>query len=130
LKSSIPSNHAGGKYGLDDKDPVAYKERVFYCPTQEKEIPMKKSIILWTLCSVLSGCATINPMAFDKASSTVDVSSKSVLLMTLDFSRLDKNRYFTPDYFFINYEKPNAKSMADRQIFDVTPEDRNIAFTC
>ena len=28
-KSSIPYNHAGGKYGLADKYPVSYKERGF-----------------------------------------------------------------------------------------------------
>lgn len=84
------------------------------------------SIVILTLCSVLSGCATINTMAIDKTSTTVDVSFKSVLLMTLDFSRSDKSRYFAPSYFFVHFEKPNAQSKADRQNFEVTPEDQII----
>ncbi|MFH1446067.1 MAG: hypothetical protein ABIG43_01480 [Chloroflexota bacterium] len=84
------------------------------------------SIIILTLCSVLSGCATVNYMAIDKTSTTVDVSSKSVLLMTLDFSRSDKSGYFTPNYFFAHFEKPNAQSKDDRQNFEVKDDDKII----
>lgn len=87
---------------------------------------MNIRLIILTLCSVLSGCATLNTMAIDKTSTTVDVSNKSVLLMTLDFSRSDKSRYFAPGYFFVHFEKPNAQSKADRQNFEVTPDDKII----
>jgi hypothetical protein len=63
-------------------------------------------------------------MAFDKTSTTVDVSSKSVLLMTLDLFRSDKNRYFTPNYFFVHVEKPNAQGKDDRQNFEVEDADK------
>jgi len=42
---------------------------------------------------LLSGCVTITPMAFDKTSKSIDVSSKSIVLMTLDVSRNDDSRY-------------------------------------
>ena len=68
------------------------------------------------LCSVLGGCATVNQMAFDKKSNSVDVSTKSVVLMAIDVSRPDKSR-FEPVPFIVNIEKPNAQSKQDRQNF-------------
>src|ERR1700684_2495830 len=79
---------------------------------------MSIRLMILTLFSVLCGCATVNPMAFDKSSKTVDVSSKSVLLMTLNVSRSDDSRYVLhPRVVFI--EKPNANNKADRQNFKV-----------
>jgi hypothetical protein len=68
------------------------------------------------LCCALGGCATVNHMAFDKKSNSVDVASKSVVLMTIDVSRPDKSR-FEPVPFVVNIEKPNAQSKQERQNF-------------
>jgi hypothetical protein len=68
------------------------------------------------LCCVLGGCATVNRMAFDKNTTSVDVSKKSVVLMTIDVSRPDKSR-FQPEPFVIYVEKPNAQSKEERQNF-------------
>ena len=46
-------------------------------------------IVVALMLSILTGCATINPMAFDKTSKSIDTSKKSVLLMTIDVSRSD-----------------------------------------
>jgi hypothetical protein len=70
------------------------------------------------LCCALGGCATVNHMAFDKKSNSVDVASKSVVLMTIDVSRPDKSR-FEPVPFVVNIEKPNAQSKQERQNFKI-----------
>jgi hypothetical protein len=68
------------------------------------------------LCCALGGCATVNQMAFDKKSNSVDVANKSIVLMTIDVSRPDKSR-FEPVPFVVNIEEPNAKSKQERQNF-------------
>jgi len=67
-------------------------------------------------CCALGGCATVNHMAFDKKATSVDVSDKSVVLMTLDLYRPDKSR-FEPVPIVVNIEQPNAKSKSERQNF-------------
>jgi hypothetical protein len=81
------------------------------------------------LCGVLGGCATVNHMAFDKNATSVDVSSKSVVLMTIDVYRPDKSR-FEPVPTVVNIEEPNAQSKEERENFvldkkldSVTTED-------
>ena len=70
------------------------------------------------LCCAASGCATVNHMAIDKTSRSVDVSAKSVLLVSLDLSHLD-NTYYVPRALVVNVETPNAQSKEDRQNFKV-----------
>jgi len=68
------------------------------------------------MCCALGGCATVNHMAFDKKATSVDVSSKSVVLMTLDLYRPDHSR-FEPVPIVVNIEEPNAKSKEERENF-------------
>jgi hypothetical protein len=73
------------------------------------------------LCGVLGGCATVNHMAFDKKANSVDLSSKSVVLVTIDLSRSDKSRFeLLP--FVIKFEKPNAQNKQDRQNFTLSKD--------
>jgi len=65
---------------------------------------------------VLTGCATVNPMAFNEKSTAIDTREKSIVLMTVDVSRNDKSR-FVPEPFVIRLEKPNAQSKEERQNF-------------
>jgi hypothetical protein len=77
------------------------------------------------LCCALGGCATVNHMAFDKKSNSVDLASKSVVLMTIDVSRPDKSR-FEPVPFVVNIEKPNAQSKQERQNFKLDKDEDTI----
>jgi hypothetical protein len=74
------------------------------------------------LCCLLGGCATVNHMAFDKKTNSVDVATKSVVLMTIDVSRPDKSR-FEPVPFDVNIEKPNAQSKQERQNFTLNKHE-------
>jgi hypothetical protein len=64
----------------------------------------------------LAGCATVNHMAFDKNTSSVDVSKKSVVLVALEVKRTDDSR-FQPVPFVVKLEKPGAQSKQDRDNF-------------
>jgi hypothetical protein len=77
---------------------------------------MIRSIAAAIVCCVVTGCATVNPMAFDKKSTTVDTKEKSIVLMTLDVSRSDGSR-FVPEPFVVKLAKPGAQSKEDRQNF-------------
>jgi hypothetical protein len=68
------------------------------------------------LCLALTGCATVNQMAFDKKSTAIDTKEKSVILMTVDVSRSDGSR-FVPEPFVVKLAKPNAQSKEERQNF-------------
>ena len=57
-------------------------------------------------CCVVTGCATVNPMAFDKKSTAIDTKEKSVVLMTIDVSRPDGSR-FVPEPFVVKTGKLN-----------------------
>jgi len=61
------------------------------------------------LLLLLSGCVTTTPMAFDKASKSIDVSSKSIVLMTLDVTRDDDSRY-VPRPSIVFWERRGAVS--------------------
>ncbi len=51
-----------------------------------------RAVVAVMVCA-LGGCATVNPMAFDKKASSVSVAGKSVVLLTIDLSRPDKSRF-------------------------------------
>jgi hypothetical protein len=78
-------------------------------------------IFIVLLCCAFGGCATVNQMAFDKKTDKVDLSRKSVVLMTLDVYRPDKSR-FEPVPLVVNVEKPNAQSKQERQNFKLDKE--------
>jgi hypothetical protein len=65
---------------------------------------------------VVTGCATVNPMAFDKQTKAIDTKDKSIVLMTVDVSRSDGSR-FVPEPFVVRLEKPGAQNKEDRQNF-------------
>ncbi|HEU4652881.1 MAG TPA: hypothetical protein VFS47_02795 [Steroidobacteraceae bacterium] len=77
---------------------------------------MKKIFGLVAIGLLASGCATVNPMAFDKSAKTIDTRSKSVILMTVDISRSDDSRY-VPEPFAVKLEEPNAHEKSQRQNF-------------
>jgi len=81
-----------------------------------------KHVLAIVSCAVLAGCATVNPMAFDKSATTVDTSAKSVVLMTIDVSRPDDSRY-VPNPFVVKLERPGAQSKAERQNFTFGKDD-------
>lgn len=72
--------------------------------------------------SILAGCATVNPMAFNKTSKSIDTSKKSVLLMTIDVSRPDGSRY-VPHPAVVYFEKPHAQNKEERQNFRIADTD-------
>jgi hypothetical protein len=78
------------------------------------------------LCCALGGCATVNHMAFDKESKSVDVGTKAVVLMTIDVSRSDDSR-FNPDPYVVQIEKPGAQSKQDRQNFKLDKDEDTVA---
>jgi hypothetical protein len=65
---------------------------------------------------VVTGCATVNPMAFDKQTKAIDTKDKSIVLMTVDVSRSDGSRY-VPEPFVVKLEKAGAQNKDDRQNF-------------
>lgn len=70
------------------------------------------------LSALFSGCATVNKMAFDEDSKTLDLQGKSLLLMHVHI----ENKYkpsFQPEVFVVHVETPNAQSKKDRQNFQV-----------
>ncbi|TQK04753.1 hypothetical protein [Herbaspirillum sp. SJZ107] len=77
---------------------------------------MLRLIASTLLCLALTGCATVNQMAFDKKSTSIDTREKSVVLMTVDVSRSDGSR-FVPEPFVVKLARPNAQSKEERQNF-------------
>ncbi|NGY06353.1 hypothetical protein, partial [Solimonas terrae] len=69
-------------------------------------------------CVLLSACATVNTMAVDKKTHDVDVSTKSIVLLSLDVSHLDST-YYVPRANVIRLQTPGAKEKADRQNFKI-----------
>ena len=72
-------------------------------------------------CCVITGCATVNTMAFDKQTKAIDTKDKSIVLMTVVVSRPDKSR-FEPVPYVVHIEKPDAQSKEDRQNFKIDKE--------
>ncbi len=79
-------------------------------------------LVILTLFVGLTGCAPMKPMALKSNTKTVDVSSKSVLLMTLDVFRTDSNRY-VPNPSIISFEKPNTTDKPEIQMFQIKSSD-------
>lgn len=77
---------------------------------------MIRLIAALLLCCVMTGCATVNSMAFDKQSATIDTKEKSVLLMVVDVSRSDGSRY-VPEPYYVGFQKPAAREKGDYQNF-------------
>lgn len=83
-------------------------------------------LFILALSIALVGCASTKPMAFDKSSKKIDVSSKSVLLMTVNVYRTEDSRY-VPNPLFINFEKPNGSEKSVIQSFRLQDADRIIS---
>jgi len=77
---------------------------------------MKRLLLMAAACCLLNACATVNPMAVDKKTTTVDTATKSVVLMSVDVSRSDDSRY-VPNPFVVKVERPGAQAKADRDNF-------------
>jgi hypothetical protein len=87
--------------------------------------------IRWTFAIVLvmlSGCVTVSPMAFDKTSKQVDVSAKSVVLMTFDVSRADDSRY-VPRPVMLNVKKLDSQTKDDQLHFRMSEKEDRFATT-
>jgi hypothetical protein len=85
---------------------------------------MYRLLAVIAACCFVSGCATVNTMAFDKNTSSLDTSTKSVVLVAIDVSRSDDSRY-VPKPFVAKLETPNAKSVEERQNFRI---DKDLDF--
>lgn len=79
-------------------------------------------LVILALFIGLTGCASFKPMALNSSSKTVDVSSKSVLLMTLDVFRSDSSRY-APNPLFVSFEKLNTSDKSEIQRFQLKNAD-------
>ena len=71
------------------------------------------------VCGVLTGCANISPMAFDRNASSVDTSAKSIVLMTIDVYRGDDSRY-VPHPTLLLLTKPNGSDKEEALGFRIT----------
>ncbi|WP_050409582.1 hypothetical protein [Massilia sp. NR 4-1] len=69
----------------------------------------------------VTGCATVNKMAFDKATATLDTKEKSIVLMTVDVSRSDGSRW-VPEAKVAKLEKSGAQNKEDRQNFSINKD--------
>lgn len=78
-----------------------------------------------SICVALAGCATVNPMAFEKGAKTIDTSEKSVVLMAVEISRSDDSR-FVPKPIAVKLELPNAKSKEERQNFKLNENEDTV----
>lgn len=76
-------------------------------------------------CALLSGCATVNPMAINDKSVTVDTTSKSLVLMTVDISRSEKS-CFEPKPLEIMFFKLPGQSKQDQQNFRLNEDDDTV----
>lgn len=86
---------------------------------------MNRFLGAMSICVALAGCATVNPMAFDKEAKTIDTSEKSVVLMALEVSRSDDSRY-VPTPFVVKLEQPNAQSKEERQNFKLDEDEDTV----
>lgn len=82
---------------------------------------IKQFILVMVLPIFFAGCATVNEMAIDKNSKSLDLQGKSLLLMHIHI----ENKYkpsFQPEIIVVNLEKPDVKNKQDRQNFKVDLE--------
>lgn len=83
---------------------------------------MIRSITAAIVCCVVTGCATVNPMAFDKKSTAIDTKEKSIVLMTIDVSRADGSR-FVPEPFVVKTAKQDPQGKEDPHNFKFSKDD-------
>ena len=79
-------------------------------------------LAILTLFIGLTGCMSLKPMALKSNAKTVDVSSKSVMLVTLDVFRSDRSR-FVPNPQIISFERPDATGKPEVLMFKVSGAD-------
>lgn len=72
----------------------------------------------WIGVLFLVGCANMTPMAVNKQTKNVDVTSKSVVLMTLDLARPEASRYI-PHPLSVVFTKIDGPATPERQVFKV-----------
>ncbi len=72
----------------------------------------------WVGVLFLVGCANMTPMAVNKQTKNVDVSSKSVVLMTLDLGRQEASRY-TPTPIWVDFTRKDGQGKSERQLFSI-----------
>jgi len=84
-----------------------------------------KRLIPLLLCLALAACATPEHMAVHTADTSIDTSTKSLLLMTLTVSQKD-SPIRAPKVFVVEIDTPNAQSTADRHNFILDGEGRMV----
>lgn len=75
-------------------------------------------VFLGTIFLLLAGCANVAPMAVDKQTKSLDVNSKSIVLMTVDLSRPEPSRYI-PHPLLIDFTKKGSQDKPERLVFQV-----------
>lgn len=88
---------------------------------------MKKIFAVLLASAALTGCATINPMAFDKTAKSVDTSKKSVVLLALDVTRTDGSRY-VPVTNGVHSDKSVAQGDRPVDAFTLKMDEDTVAF--
>jgi hypothetical protein len=83
-----------------------------------------KRLLLSLLASaaLLAGCATPQQMAFDRKATSIDTSTKSVVLMIVDVSRADASRW-QPEAKLLSLELAGAKSAEERFTYPIAGDD-------
>jgi hypothetical protein len=116
----LVDNISIGKQNDEYWRPIPGQRRIQQ-PKPERDDFMIRSITAALACCVVTGCATVNPMAFDKTSTAIDTKEKSIVLMTIDVARSDGSRY-VPAPFVVKLAKPGAQSKEDRQNFKLNKD--------
>lgn len=78
-----------------------------------------RAFAIAVLSVAATGCATVNPMAFDKTTPAIDTKEKSIVLMTVDVSRSDGSRH-VPEPFLVRLQKPQPQTKEDHQNFQIS----------
>lgn len=84
---------------------------------------MKKSWLWLVLAAaVMAGCASPQQMAFDRKTAQIDISKKSVVLLTVDVSRQDESRW-QPEAKILGLSRNGGQVAEDRLTYPLTQED-------
>lgn len=87
---------------------------------------MKKYIFV--VCVLLVGCANVTPMAPNKQTKSLDITSKSVVLFSVDLARPEPSRY-VPHPLFLVITKNGSQEKPEKLTFSIdkdagdTPSD-------
>lgn len=81
------------------------------------------SILIATIAIMMSGCVSTQPMALNKSTKAVDVSAKSVVLMTLDIHRTTPSRYVPNPHWITIVKQPDGTNKAEAQNFNLSDSD-------